>query len=202
LTARLISQRPVSKRAKTLKPKQIDMLLQHVSAKRHAERNCVMVLLAFKAGLRACEISGLDWSMVTDAQGAMADTLDVGRHIAKMGAARSIPCNDQLARALKQLHHMQGLPTTGPVCRSQRGDALCAKAVVNWFAELFAELDLNGCSSHSGRRTFITQGARLIFQTGGSLRDIQLLAGHRSIKTTQDYIGENPDAQRRLVGLL
>jgi hypothetical protein len=30
-------------------------------------------------------------------------------------------------------------------------------SVVNWFAELFRELGFKGCSSHSGRRTFITE---------------------------------------------
>jgi integrase/recombinase XerD len=61
---------------------------------------------------------------------------------------------------------------------------------------------LTGCSSHSGRRTFITRAARLVQQVGGSLRDVQLLAGHRSIQTTQGYIDGGTDAQRRLVSLI
>ena len=54
-------------------------------------------------------------------------------------------------------------------------------SVVNWFAQLYRELGLHGCSSHSGRRTFITKAARLVFKAGGSLRDVQQLVGHRSI---------------------
>jgi integrase len=56
---------------------------------------------------------------------------------------------------------------------------LTPRSIVNWFAEAYRTLNLAGCSSHSGRRTFITRAARLVHQAGGSLRDVQLLAGHR-----------------------
>ena len=65
-----------------------------------------------------------------------------------------------------------------------------------------AELGIEGCSSHSGRRTFITTAARRAHRAGCSLRDVQLLAGHRSIETTQGYIDGDTDGQRRLISLL
>jgi integrase/recombinase XerD len=75
-------------------------------------------------------------------------------------------------------------------------------SIVNWFVTMFAELELDGCSSHSGRRTFITTAAKNVYRAGGSLRDVQLLAGHRSIDTTQRYIEGDTQSQRRLVSLL
>ena len=77
-----------------------------------------------------------------------------------------------------------------------------ANSIVNWFVALFAELGIEGCSSHSGRRTFITTAARRAHRAGCSLRDVQLLAGHRSIETTQGYIDGDTDGQRRLISLL
>jgi integrase/recombinase XerD len=76
------------------------------------------------------------------------------------------------------------------------------QAIVVWFANVYRAIGLDGCSSHSGRRRFITRAARLVHQAGGSLRDVQLLAGHRSIQTTQRYIDGDTDAQRKLVSLI
>ena len=75
-------------------------------------------------------------------------------------------------------------------------------SIVNWFVALFAALDVDGCSSYSGRRTFITQAARNAHRAGCSLRDVQLLAGHRSIETTERYIDGDTCAQRKLVSFL
>jgi integrase/recombinase XerD len=75
-------------------------------------------------------------------------------------------------------------------------------SIVNWFALAYRAVGLEGCSSHSGRRTFITRAARLVHRAGGSLRDVQLLAGHRSNQTTQRYIDGDSDVQRKLVAML
>lgn len=76
------------------------------------------------------------------------------------------------------------------------------RSIVNWFGTVYRELGLIGCSSHSGRRTFITNSARVLAKTGGSLRDIQERAGHRAITTTERYIRGDREAQRRLISLL
>ena len=126
----------------------------------------------------------------------------VSGRIAKNGRTRRIPLHRELKRALQRLHVICGQPIEGPVVLSQRGARMTPRSVVNWFADLYASTGLDGCSSHSGRRTFITYSARLISRAGGSLRDVQELAGHRAITTTERYIEGDRDAQRRLVHLL
>jgi integrase len=67
---------------------------------------------------------------------------------------------------------------------------------------LFDKFGMHIPLSHSGRRTFITNAARKISTVGGSLRDVQELAGHSNIRTTQRYIDANPEAQLRVVELV
>ena len=110
------------------------------------------------------------------------------------------PGHPDLVAALARL---QGAGSgAGPVIVSERGGTMTASSIVNWFGKFYRQLGLQGCSSHSGRRTFVTRAARLVSRAGGSLRDVQELAGHRSIKTTQAYIEGDADAQRRLIRLL
>lgn len=85
---------------------------------------------------------------------------------------------------------------------NNRERASGARRVVNWFHDIYQQLRLNGCSSHSGRRTFITQTARAVSKAGGSLRDVQELAGHRALSTTERYIEGDRDAQRKLIAML
>ena len=85
---------------------------------------------------------------------------------------------------------------------SERGGGLSPATVRLWFHRLYTSLKMDGCSSHSGRRTFITRAARRVSQVGGSLRDVQELAGHTSLAMTQRYIEGDTEAKRKLVALL
>ena len=189
--------------AKVLGPADVRRLLSHTRHQRHPARNRVMILLSFKAGLRACEIAGLTWSMVLRPNGRLASSIHVSRDIAKNGSGRTIPLNPELATALRQLlATVNNDEECHAVVRSERGDNMTASAVVNWFGRVYRELGMDGCSSHSGRRTFITRSARLLPKIGGSLRDVQELAGHRSLTTTERYIEGDRDVQRKLLRML
>lgn len=190
--------------AKVLGGGEVRRVLGIARRRRYPDRNRVIVLLSVKAGLRACEIARLTWPMVTDAQGKIGTVIELPAKAAKMGGGRRIPIHPDLRRALVNVQRSTAENDAGgpAVIQSERGGPMTAKAIVDWFADTFAELELHGCSSHSGRRTFVTRAARLIQKAGGSLRDVQQLVGHRSIKTTQGYIDGDYDAQRRLIRLL
>jgi integrase/recombinase XerD len=188
--------------AKVLAAGDVRRLQTRAGTGRHALRNRVLVLLSFKAGLRACEMAGLDWTMVLGPDGRIGNSMLIADGIAKNGRGRRLPVHPELKSALLKLHAAHDRPRSGAVIRSQRGRHMAPRSVVNWFRSTFDELGLDGCSSHSGRRTFITRSARLVSRAGGSLRDVQELAGHRALTTTERYIEGDRDAQRKLVRML
>jgi integrase len=188
------------KQAKTLTESHVSDLLVYARHSRYPIRNRAIVLLSVKAGLRAGEIAKLTWEMVLDANGDIGAMIELHDIAAKKGSGRRIPMHADLRDALAELR--KSSPQSGPVIRSERGGAMNPRSVVIWFATAYQAVGLAGCSSHSGRRTFITKAARLVHKAGGSLRDVQMLAGHRSIQTTQRYIDGDTDAQRRLVSFL
>lgn len=160
------------RQAKTLSADDVKDLLVYASCTRHRLRNSVIVLLSAKAGLRAGEIANLTWNMLVDANGHISGLIELRDQAAKKCSGR------------------------------ERGGAMTALSIVIWFNRAFKSIGLKGCSSHSGRRTFVTRAARIVHKAGGSLRDVQLLAGHRSILTTQRYIDGDSDAQRKLVAMI
>ncbi len=195
----------LGRQAKVLAPAALRRALARIRHHPFPERDRVILLLSARAGLRACEIAGLTWAMVLDARGQIGPEIAVHGRIAKGCSGRRIPMHPELRaalRVLRCLHPDDVAVRDAPVIRSAKGGAMRPNSIVNWFVALYASLGLRGCSSHSGRRTFITMAARKLHRAGASLRDVQLLAGHRSIETTQRYIDGDSNAQRKLVGLL
>jgi integrase len=195
----------VGKQAKILSPRSVRKLLTLAGHGRFPQRDRLIVLLATQAGLRACEIARLTWGMVLDPNGQVAPVLDVRASIAKRGTGRRIPMHPKLRKALvawKAEQPADRLLPDAVVVPSLRGGAMRPNSIVNWFVAKCREAGLEGCSSHSGRRTFITSAARRAHWAGASLRDVQMLAGHRSIETTQGYIDGDSQAQRRLVSMI
>ena len=193
------------KQAKVMSPGDQRRLLNIAGRGRLPDRDRVMVLLAVQAGLRAREIANLTWGMVFDPNGQVTSVIEVRDCIAKRGAGRRVPMHPKLRQALTTLQ--RGMPpdhihADAVIVRSLRGHAMRPNSIVNWFIAKCREAGLAGCSSHSGRRTFITKAARAAHRAGASLRDVQMLAGHRSIETTQGYIDGDTAAQRRLVSLI
>jgi integrase/recombinase XerD len=194
----------LGKQAKLLSKGQIQSLLGYVSKGRYGDRNSVIALLSLRAGLRAKEIAGLTWSMVTDCDGNITKEIRLENRASKGRSGRIIPLNSELRNALVELKKSQNLKKLNSefVVITQRSKYTSPQVVVNQFSRWYKELGFSGASSHSGRRTAITGWARRISNVGGSLRDVQLLAGHSNLATTQRYIEADTDAMKRVVELV
>ena len=197
----------LGKQSKVLTEKQIETMLAYVSSRRNGARNRVIIQLSVKAGLRAKEIACLKWAMLLNADGIVGDAIHLTNIASKGASGRVIPLNKALKESLLNLWKLETDRSDfnrheSHVIRSERSPRTSAQAVVNMFQRWYRDLNYVGCSSHSGRRTFITNTARKISLVGGSLRDVQSLAGHSNLQTTQRYIDHDTECQRKVVNLL
>lgn len=197
----------LGKQAKTLSKTQIKMLSELLINTRNGLRDQTIFYFSVKSGLRAKEISMLKWSMVMNSDGSVGNYLQLPNSSSKGKSGRIVPLNKDLKKNLislleqhRQLHGFE--PQTFSIFRTERSHSTSAQAIVNMFQRWYKLFGLVGCSSHSGRRTFITETSKKISTVGGSLRDIQMMVGHSSLQTTQRYIEADSDSQRKVVDLI
>lgn len=138
--------------------------------------------------------------------------LFVGSDIGKYGRERTIAMSPALRVAIQALKdfrdcetepsdsveaeiwaRLRSTPHVIPPGRNNSSSRLQsrANACVVWFNRVYEKAGLSGCSSHSGRRSFITQAARNANLQGCSLIDVKALAGHADLGTTQLYVDQS-----------
>jgi len=196
----------LQKQAKVMTQSQEKAVLYHISQSRDPIRNKVIFLLSVKAGLRAKEIASLRWFMLIESDGSLGNYLNLTNEASKGKGGRKIPLNASLKSSLTDLlFSVRDIHTFTPewsVIRTERSATTSPQVIVNLFRRWYGELGFVGCSSHSGRRTFITNTAKKISLVGGSMRDIQELAGHSSLAITQRYVEGDELAKQKVVGLI
>ena len=191
------------KQAKCLSVAQERAVLNYLAQTRSPARNKAIFLLSMRAGLRAKEIAGLTWDMVTGSDNVISDVIQLRDSVTKGNSGGVIPLAKDLRNSLCELRSLyEPVFSDAPIVQTQRKERTSAQVIVNLFAHWYGELGFDGCSSHSGRRTFITRAARNIGKFGGSLRDVQELARHRSIAMTQRYIEIDREALRKVVDFM
>lgn len=151
-------------------------------------RDSLIFLLSVKAGLRAVEIALLRWECVLNSDGTVADFIELFSDMTKKKKERTVPMNKELKQFI-ELHKPANPNYKDTIIKfgwkKKKG---AAHAMVVWLGRLYESVGLKGCTSHSGRRTFITKAARVANNHGCSLVDIQLIVGHSRLDTTQGYI--------------
>lgn len=191
----------LGRQAKVLTDIQIKAVLGALDGSRNGLRNKVMFLLSLNS-LRAKEIASLEISMITDAEGNLTDQIALEDKASKGRSGRVVFMNPALKVALSEYLLERASSPSKYVIITERSEKFSAHAVVVFFARLYRKLGFTGVTSHSGRRSFASRAAKKISLAGGSLRDVQALLGHRSLTTTQKYLDQDVDAQRKVATMI
>ncbi|MFM0441330.1 site-specific integrase [Paraburkholderia strydomiana] len=187
------------KQAKTLTEKELKQVLTYISLHRHAARNRAMLLLTHWAGMRVGEVAALRIGDVVNADGSIKSEIRLLAEQTKGRHARTVFLGQRLRKELAQyVATLKCRSTDKPLFNTQKRAGFTANTMCQHFHWLYKEVGIDGASSHSGRRTFITNLAN----KGVGVRVLMSLAGHRNISTTQVYIDVNDEMQRAAVDLV
>lgn len=160
-----------------LTAKEVDRLMKVTRQGRYAHRDETLILLAFRHGLRACEICDLEWNQVEFGRSA---SLHVRR--AKNGKPSVHPLRGDEIRALRELRRQ--FPDSGYVFATERGGPFTPGAINRMIKRLgeragfdfpvHAHMLRHGCGF-------------ALANAGHDTRAIQDWLGHRSIQHTVRY---------------
>lgn len=185
--------------AKTLTPAEIEHVLAHIAQRSYPLRNRVMFLTGLWSGMRVGEISSLTISDVMNPDRSVKAEVRLTADQTKGRQPRTVflpqKLQDELAAYLvlrtdAQPHH--------PLFVTAGRKRFSANVMAQHFHYLFKNAGIAGASSHSMRRSFITNLAA----RGIGVRVLASLAGHRSIAVTQKYIDVNDEMKRYAVELV
>ena len=187
--------------AKTLTKEEIARVLDFITTRKYAARNRAMMLLTHLAGLRIGEVACLRWSDVMNLEGAVKDEIRLLPDMTKGRHARTVFVNIRLREELAAYAaQAKCVDRSYPFFASQKSvkTGFSANSLAQTFALLYAGAGLEGASSHSGRRTFLTNLAN----KGTAIHILKTLAGHRSISTTAAYLYSSPSQLKAAVELV
>lgn len=186
-------------KAKTLTDKELRKVLAFIVVRKHAVRNRTMLLLTHWAGCRVGTVAALRIDDVLNTDGTIKPEVRLAPHQAKGGRAYTLFISDKLRKELvAYISTIDVSDTSKPLFYSQKRDGFSANTLCQFFWWLYRQAGIDGASSHTGRRSFITNLAN----KGIGVRVLQSLANHANISTTQAYIDVNDGMLRKAVELL
>lgn len=167
----------------------------------HSQRNVLALQMSYYAGMRVCEIAALRIVDVYFDDGSVKDKLALSAEQTKGKTGRMVVLNTRLKELLSRYRvqmKLAVLPIDSPLLRSQKSRAFSANSLCQVLIRIYQRAGLHGCTSHSGRRSFITTLAH----KGVSAKVLMILAGHQNLSTTQRYIDVNDKLLTNAVELL
>jgi integrase/recombinase XerD len=196
-----LDKKTMAKQAKTLNQQELRKVLDYISTRKHSASNRALLMTTFLSGMRVAEVSSLRFKDVVDVDGNIRNEIRLTPEMTKGEFARVVFINERLRKELQQyirIYNPQDKTMKFFYSQKRDSDGFNANTLTQHFHFLYKRAGVDGASSHSGRRSFITNLA----SKGVSVRVLMSLAGHRSISTTQSYIDINDDMLRSAVELV
>lgn len=195
--------------ARVLNEKELNLLLLYVKTRRHALRDRAMVLMTHWAGTRIGETVAMKIGDVLANDGSIKSEVRLTAEQTKGKRGRTVVLSEKLRKELlvylqdrfntKQLIAVTYTDNMNkPLFETQKRDGFSSNTGAYHMHMLYKAAGIEGASSHSGRRFFLTSlSAKAV-----PLKVMMELAGHRQAQTTMRYVDVSTDMKKAAVELL
>ena len=185
--------------AKTLSPKELRRVLDYTATRKHAARNRLMILMTHWSGMRVGEVAALLKADVLNNDGTVRDEIRLMAEQTKGRHARVVFVSEKLRREIAgYLKLIAKRAAAAHLFATQKRGRFSANTLCQTLNKIYDQAGVDGASSHSGRRSFITT----LSSQGVGVRVLAKLAGHRSLASVMPYIDASDDMLRNAVELL
>lgn len=186
-------------KARVPTPQEFDRLMAVISKRRHAERNTAIMFLSYGLGMRVGEIAAIDMSDILNADGTIKEGFTIKKSNTKTKKPRELylaspKVRKALADYVAHLLSEGDVNLSAPLFMSQKGQRFSGNTLQTAMATIYAAAGLEGCKSHSGRRTFATK----LIHGNTDIKSVQTLMGHASIKQTVEYVENSPHLLKKI----
>lgn len=186
--------------ARTLNEQEIEQVLSYTQTRKHAARDRCLILTSHLSGMRVGEIAALTVGHVLAPNGTVRSEIRLTAEQTKGKHARTVFINqrlrDEWSGYLQTIRTDERQRAFFPSQKNPR-EGFGSNSLAQHFINLYRGAELDGCSSHSGRRTYATK----IAGSGVGLRVLMRLMGHRHPAVTAVYIDASDDMLRRAAEL-
>jgi integrase/recombinase XerD len=185
--------------AKTLTQAELDQVLRYVATKRYAKRDRALILTSFQSGMRVGEIANLKMRDVVNEDGTIKSEIKLSASQTKGKTARIVFIPSKLKAEIAEYLTTRMIKNPEiPLFHTDDRLGFSPNSLCQWFFWMYKRAGINGASSHSGRKTFLTSLAN----KGISIHILASLAGHKSIAVTHRYLIANDEMKRNAVELI
>ena len=157
------------------------------------------MMLEHWCGLRVGEVAALRITDVVDEQRTVKAEIVLAAAVTKSKRARRIFVPKTMQQQLKR--YVSALCQTSRdsyLFSTQKNSHFTANTATQHLQRLYERADIVGATSHSGRRTWLTE----LSSKGVGVRVLAEMAGHASMQTTQRYIDVNDEQMRSAAELI
>ena len=198
------------KQARVLNEKELNALFRYVATRKYAARDRAILACTYFGGMRIGEVAALRIKDILASDGTIKLEINLKAEQTKGKYGRTVVLAEKLRKELMDylrtrfdkteliaLHYADAI--NKPLFTTQKSAGFSANTLTYTIHMLYKDAGfLNGASSHSGRRSFLTH----LSTKSVPLKVLMELAGHRQAQTTMRYINVTQDMKRAAVELV